>query len=189
MNDIHTKQLLALILSSFLFTSVQAARPLRTLQQVTANEPLTQCLECVVGRESVLVPGRDAGYENATIVFSRQFHSFPVAITFPKDTSDVQGIVICARAAGVQAVPRSGGHSYEGTHSTSLSLQGGASLGVFGGMEFVKFEGSPGGLRYWCIDGYFESKRGPHECPFEKWTSSVWRHGFALCNQALGAQG
>jgi hypothetical protein len=133
-NDIHTKQLLALILSSFLFTSIHAARPLRTLQQVTANQPLTQCLESVVGRESVLVPGRDAGYENATIVFSRLFHSFPVAITFPKDTSDIQGIVICARAAGVQAVPRSGGHSYEGTHSTSLSLQEGASLGVFGGM-------------------------------------------------------
>jgi hypothetical protein len=117
MNDVHTKQLLTLILSSLLFTSIHAARPLRTLQQVIVNQPLTQCLESVVDRESVLVPGRDAGYENATIVFSRQFHSFPVAVTFPKDTSDVQGIVICSRAAGVQAVPRSGGHSYEGTDS------------------------------------------------------------------------
>lgn len=45
----------------------------------------------------------------------------PAAVAYPADEADVQATVRCLAAAGVRAVPRSGGHSYEG-----LSVQEGA---------------------------------------------------------------
>ena len=62
---------------------------------------------CVCCSDVDLYPGAKA-VANQAVVTS------PIAIVYPQTLAAVQGAVNCSRQAGFPAVPRSGGHGYEG---------------------------------------------------------------------------
>ncbi|GAQ92335.1 hypothetical protein KFL_009830010 [Klebsormidium nitens] len=114
----------------------QAVLPTRIIGLFPEAKSLATCLGGVAGIQAVLLPG-DEGFAAAALGDNRAFASTPAAIVYPKTTQDVQGVVACARASGVRAVPRSGGHSYEG-----YSVQTGTVLVDLSGLDF--FTPGPG---------------------------------------------
>lgn len=72
------------------------------------------------------------GLQIASEVYNMLNTTVARAVTYPASTQDVQTIVQCLHSQGIPAVPRSGGHSYEGysvlSNAVTLSLNNMTSI-------------------------------------------------------------
>ena len=76
-----------------------------------------QLIECLERLDADLVSAQDVDqYDLARQVANKRVLREPIAIVYPRSVAAVQGAVNCSRLAGFPAVPRSGGHGYEGRH-------------------------------------------------------------------------
>jgi hypothetical protein len=97
-----------------------APRPARAAAAATAAS-LSDCLRAL-GAE-VVEPAGGAAFAATRQVNNARISAWPIAVAYPADAAQVAALVRCCAAAGVCAVPRGGGHSYEG-----LSVQSGAVI-------------------------------------------------------------
>ncbi|KAI1365297.1 hypothetical protein F5Y08DRAFT_304565 [Xylaria arbuscula] len=77
---------------------------------------LKSCVLDVLGNNAaqrIVVPA-DATYTDARLGEAIQFKELPTLIAYAEKVPEVQGLVKCAKSAGVKAVPRSGGHHFLG---------------------------------------------------------------------------
>ena len=59
--------------------------------------------------------GAHAGdYDNDRLVFNEKIRNEPAGIAYAYTEAQVQAIIQCAQSSGLKAVPRGGGHGYEG---------------------------------------------------------------------------
>ena len=77
---------------------------------------LVAALQCLTDNEIEFVDAADgAQYQEAKLVWNKVMTTAkPFAIATPKTTQQVQSAVQCLQENGIAAVPRSGGHSYQG---------------------------------------------------------------------------
>ena len=69
---------------------------------------------CLQETGVVLVTAQDTTYSNDRLVYNKKIQNEPAAIAYAYTEEQVQDAVVCARANGLKAVARSGGHGYEG---------------------------------------------------------------------------
>ena len=75
--------------------------------------PAKDLWACLARVDTSLVRQNDSGYAAATESWNRGCTGQrPLAVAYPRSAAAVAGAVRCARAAGVQAVPRSGGSNF-----------------------------------------------------------------------------
>ncbi|KAK9808654.1 hypothetical protein WJX72_001326 [[Myrmecia] bisecta] len=86
----------------------------------TAAQDLSACLGAINSLATVYPQSN--GYDTAKAVFNLRTVSDPAVVVYPASTADVQAVVGCARKSGTKAVPRSGGHSYEGLSVLNSSV-------------------------------------------------------------------
>ena len=69
---------------------------------------------CFQDSGAVLVTPQDGTYNADRMVFNEKVQNEPAAVAYAYSENQVQDLVTCARATGLKAVPRGGGHGYEG---------------------------------------------------------------------------
>ena len=69
---------------------------------------------CYSNSGAVVATSQSPAWQEDKAVFNEKINNEPAAIAFAHTQSEVQAIIKCARAAGMKAVPRGGGHGYEG---------------------------------------------------------------------------
>lgn len=80
-------------------------------------------LTCFQNDGGVLVSPQDANYNNDRLIFNEKIQNEPAAIAYAYSEEQVQQIVHCAKVSGLKAVPRGGGHGYEGIHRAVATPQ------------------------------------------------------------------
>lgn len=71
-------------------------------------------LDCLTATNSTVVSPSSSTYDTLRAVANQRVSKQPAFITLPNTAQAVSDIVKCCRQFNVSAVPRSGGHSYEG---------------------------------------------------------------------------
>ncbi|KAI6782828.1 FAD-binding-domain-containing protein [Emericellopsis cladophorae] len=86
----------------------------RRLPGAVAADGLYDCVAGVLGDTASqrIVRPQDATYLDARLGEAIQYDELPLLISYAESASEVGSLVQCAQAAGVKAVPRSGGHSF-----------------------------------------------------------------------------
>lgn len=77
---------------------------------------------CYSNGGAVLETPSSPGFVGAAAVFNEKISNSPAAVAYAYTASQVQDIVRCARAGGIKAVPRGGGHGYEGKSQSSILI-------------------------------------------------------------------
>lgn len=77
-------------------------------------------LSCFQNGGGVLVSPQNSAYNNDRLVFNQKVQKQPAAIAYAYTEAQVQAIIQCAEANGLKAVPRGGGHGYEGLKPASV---------------------------------------------------------------------
>ncbi|KAI0398139.1 hypothetical protein F5Y17DRAFT_412460 [Xylariaceae sp. FL0594] len=85
---------------------------------------LRSCVTDVLGKDASrrIVAASDDTYTDARLGETIQFKEFPTLIAYAEKTSEVQGLVKCAKRTNRKAVPRSGGHHFLGYSALNDSL-------------------------------------------------------------------
>ena len=69
---------------------------------------------CLASSGARVVTSSDSQWQADKAVYNRKINTEPAAVAYANNEAQVQSIVRCAKAAGIKAVPRGGGHGYEG---------------------------------------------------------------------------
>ena len=75
---------------------------------------------CFEDSGAIIVTPQDDTYNSDRLVYNEKVQNKPAAIVYAHTENQVQQAILCARANSVKAVPRGGGHGYEGSPSPSL---------------------------------------------------------------------
>lgn len=75
---------------------------------------------CFQESGAILVTPQDGTYSADRLVYNEKIVNEPAAIVYAYTEEQVQEVVLCARANGIKAVPRGGGHGYEGMSEDGL---------------------------------------------------------------------
>ncbi|KAF8470821.1 hypothetical protein BDZ91DRAFT_654061 [Kalaharituber pfeilii] len=107
------------LLSTIAFATLSQSAPAPTpggIKIPSGNPKLLQtCATAALGNDSsrVITPD-NSFYTDARLGEKVQFDELPALITYAKTALEVSALVLCARLSGYHAVPRSGGHHFEG---------------------------------------------------------------------------
>ncbi|KAK9804961.1 hypothetical protein WJX73_003918 [Symbiochloris irregularis] len=71
-------------------------------------------LDCLNATNATVIDQSSPAYSTQRLVANQRINRTPAAIALPNSAQAVSEIVLCCRKFNVSAVPRSGGHSYEG---------------------------------------------------------------------------
>ena len=71
---------------------------------------------CVANSGAVLSTSNTLSWSTDRQVFNEKVDRQPAGVAYAQTAGQVQALVQCAQASGLKAVPRGGGHGYEGEH-------------------------------------------------------------------------
>jgi hypothetical protein len=124
---------LVFALLAALAAAPRPARAAAAAAAVATAAALSDCLRAT-GAE-VVEPAAGAAFAAARQVNNARISAWPIAVAYAADATQVATLVRCCAAAGVRAVPRGGGHSYEG-----LSVQSGAVVVDVSRIDYVEVD-------------------------------------------------